>query len=76
MEDNARYCSNETGRAVAAQMRHDDAGGLRGEQRRYLDKAVNVIWPAVQEDHRGRYAVLLRRIRCSGAGIDLLQFAE
>jgi hypothetical protein len=36
---------------VPAQIRHDDPVALSGEQGRDVDVAVNVVGPAVQENH-------------------------
>ena len=54
--------------AVAAQVRHDDAAALRGEQRRDLGVGVDVVREAVHQQHRravGRagFEVARRRAR-------------
>ena len=67
----------KTRRAIAAQIRHDHAVARRRQQRRDIDKAVDVVWPAVQQDDRravGRTRFGIADIQ--HAGVDLLQRAE
>ena len=67
----------KTRRAVAAQIRHDHPVALRRQQRRDIDKAVNVVRPAVQKDDGA--AVRRTGLGVSDiqdAGIDLLERCE
>ena len=69
-----RFTGKKSRRAVAAQIRDDHPVAGRRQQRRDVDKAVNVVGPAVQKNDR-------RTIGGTGfgitdieqAGIDLLQ---
>ena len=46
------FRSKETRRSVAAQVGHDHPVARRRQQGRDIDEAVDVVWPAVQQDHR------------------------
>jgi len=59
--------------AIAAQIRDDHPVAGRGQQRRDIDKAVNVVWPAVQQNYRGtigRAGFSVSNVE--EAGVDLL----
>jgi hypothetical protein len=72
-----RGIGQETRRPVAAQERDDDAIALVREQRRDIDEAVNVVGPAMQEQHRGTVAgTRLGVSDVQHARIDLLDRAE
>jgi len=63
--------------AVAAQVRHDHAIACRCEQRRNIDKTVNVVRPAVQkQDGRAAGRTGFGVADVQDAGIDLLQRTE
>ena len=72
-----RFIGKKSRRAVAAQIRNDHPVARRGQQRRDIDIAVNVVGPAVQKNDR-------RTIGGAGfgvsdiqdAGIDLLERGE
>ena len=67
----------EARRAVAAQMRHDHTVALRRQQRGDVDKAVNVVGPAVQqEDCRSIGGAGFRVPDVQHSRVDLLQRAE
>ena len=62
-----RVARKKARRAIAAQIRHDHPVARRRQQRRDIDKAVNVVGPAVQKnDRRDHRRDRLRRIRHSG----------
>src|SRR5918992_2545986 len=64
-------------RAVAPDIRHDDAVTLGCQQRRDVDVGVNVVRPAVeQHDHGTIDRAGFRIANVQGAGIDLLQRSE
>ena len=69
-----RRSRKEARRAIAAQIRDDHPVAGRGQQRRDVDIAVDVVGPAVQQDDRravGRTVLGIADIQ--NAGIDLLQ---
>ncbi len=64
-------------RAIAAEVRDDDPVAPRGQKRRDIDEAVNVVWPAVQQhDHITIARADVGISDVQDAGIDLLQQAE
>ena len=64
-------------RAVAAQIRNDHPVARRRQQRGDIDKAVNVVGPAVQKNDRGTIGGAGFGVAdIQDAGIDLLQRAE
>ena len=72
-----RLARKKARRAITAQIRNDHAVARRRQQRRDVDKAVDVVGPAVQQNDR-------RAIGGAGfgvtdiqhAGIDLLEWGE
>ena len=72
-----RVARKKARRAVAAQIRNDHAVAGRCQQRRDIDKAVNVVGPAVQKnDRRAVGGAGFGVADVQDAGIDLLQRAE
>ena len=72
-----RVARQKARRAIAAQIRDDHAIARRGQHGRDIDKAVNVVGPAVQKNDRraiGRAGFGVADIQ--DAGIDLLERAE
>ena len=72
-----RVARKKARRAVAAQIRNDHPVARRRQQRRDIDKAVNVVGPAVQKNDRraiGRTGFGVADVQ--DAGIDLLQRRE
>ncbi len=72
-----RICGQKTRRPIAAQIRDDDpvAGGC--QDRRHFSKAIDIVWPAVQQDDHG--SVLRARFRVTDIerpGIDLANVVE
>src|SRR5262245_56072516 len=58
-------------------MRNDDPVAGLGEQRRHIDKAMDVVGPAVQQDDDGAVGrTVLGIAYIEHAGIDLLQRGE
>lgn len=67
----------EAGAAVAAQVGNDDAVTLVGEERGYVDEAVDVVGPAVQEeDDRAVGGTGLGVADVQDPRLDLLERAE
>ena len=72
-----RVARKKARRAVAAQIRNDHAVARRRQQRRDIDKAVNVVGPAVQKnDRRAIGGTGFGVADIQDAGIDLLQRGE
>jgi hypothetical protein len=62
---------------VVPQIRDDHPVAGRGQQRRNIDKAVNVVRPAMQQNHRGTIGGAGFRVsNVQESGIDLLQRTE
>src|SRR5262245_56172204 len=72
-----RFIRKEAGRAIAAKMRNDCSIAGRGQQRRDINKGVNIVRPAVQEDDYwpiGGTGLSVPDVQ--GASINLLQRPE
>src|SRR5437763_711552 len=72
-----RVIREELRRAIAAQVRNDRPIAGRCQQRRNIDKAINVLGPAVQKNHHwsiGGTGFSVTDIEA--AGLDLLQRSE
>jgi hypothetical protein len=69
-----RFTGKKSGRAVAAQIRHDDTVALASQQGHDIHETVNVVRPSVKKDHR--IAVRRASFRVANvqkAGLYLLQ---
>src|SRR5215467_2791900 len=72
-----RFIREESRGAIAAQVRDDHPVAGRGQQRRNINKTVNVVRPAVQEnDHWSVGGTGFSVTDIQDAGIDLLQRSE
>ena len=72
-----RFTGKETRRAVTTQIRDDHAVARSCKHGRDIDKAVNVVGPAVQQNHNGPIGGTgLCVTHIEDAGIDLLQRSE
>ena len=72
-----RLAREKACRPIATQIRHDHPIARRRQQRRDLDEAVDVVGPAVQQQHGravGRAGLGIADVQ--DTGINLLQFAE
>jgi len=64
-------------RAVTTQIGHQHAIAGCRQHRGYLDEAVNVVWPAMQENHKcavGRTSLCISEIQ--EACVNMLQWAK
>src|SRR4029077_10088430 len=72
-----RCVRQEARRATAAHIRDDHPVALRGQQRRDVEKTVNVVGPAMKENDDGAIAGAgLGVSDIEQAGIDLLQWCK
>src|SRR5262249_47038119 len=71
------FTGKKARRAVAAQIRDNNPAARLRQQGRDVDKAMNIVGPAVQKNYRGTIGSASFSVsNVQDAGIDLLQCAE